>query len=426
MPSFRIRNSGLVLVLAAVFLCAAGSLFAADPAEITPRLRSAAAALEGTHQADPIPVWVYFRDKGLEDSELGAALAAAEAELSQRALQRRGRLASPGEALVDWADLPVNPGYLARVEALGAVARRQSRWLNAASFLAPPEILPALARLDCVVRLDLVARSRRPDPPAPPVPAFPASGVSPHKAVQWTEDYGLAATALEQINVPPVHEMGVTGRGVVIGMLDTGYRTTHESLVGLPVLGTYDFVNDDPVVDFEEGDPTSSINHGTFTLSAVAGYKPGKLVGPAYGSAVLLAKTEDVAVEVPAEEDYWVAGLEWAEAQGADVISSSLGYIDWYTYEDLDGDTAVTTVAGDLAAGRGLVVVVSAGNSRSGLGHILAPADGDSVIAVGAVDSLGLYTVVSAPGPTADGRIKPDGMALGLDNTVASPLVDDE
>ncbi len=371
----------------------------------------------------PLTVWVYFRDKGVAQGDLDAALGRAETRLSPRARIRRAKAAGPGQPLVDMRDLPVAPDYVAAVLALGAQLRHTSRWLNAASFTVAADRVPRIAELPHVSRLDLVHRFRHPGAPDLKPVARIADGHH-DKAAQWTLDYGLNRGPLEQINVPQVHEMGVTGRGVIVGILDTGFRTTHESLADVPVLGAYDFVDNDSIVDLQAGDLSSVITHGTMTLSTLAGHFPGQLVGPAFGVSVLLARTEDVSQEVPAEEDHWVAGLEWAEAQGADIISSSLAYIDWYTYDDLDGNTAVTTIAADLAVGRGLVVVNSAGNARASLGYILAPADGDSVITVGAVDAAGNFTSFSSPGPTADGRIKPDVMARGLDNPVANPLDD--
>ncbi len=377
----------------------------------------------GLGRDEPLTVWVFFKDKGVAGKDLGRALQAAKSRLSPRTIARRARSAGPGRPVVDAQDLPVAAAYLRSITDLGARLRHTSRWLNAASFSVDPALVPRLAALPHVKRLDLVHRFRHPAPPELEPVSPPETGGAP-KAAQWTLDYGLNRGALEQIDVPPVHEMGVTGRGVVVGMLDTGFRTTHESLAGVPVLGAFDFVDNDSIVDLQDGDLSSVITHGTMTLSTVAGYMPGQLVGPAFGVSVLLARTEDVSQEVPAEEDHWVAGLEWEEAQGADIISSSLGYIDWYTYEDLDGNTAVTTVAADLAVGRGLVVVNSAGNSRASLGYLIAPADGDSVITVGAVDQDGIHTSFSSPGPTADGRIKPDVMALGLNNPVANPTDD--
>ncbi len=419
---------------------------AAEAAVIAPRLRQVLEAAARGERPAPVrgqesllAVWVFFRDRPLDAPELERALAAAEDELAPRTARRRAKMrAAPDSAadrgagaarLVDQRDLPVADRHLAAVAALGARPRQVSRWLNAASFDATPAQAAAIASLPGVRRLDLVARYRRTEPPPAPAPFSPPFPPAPPRAAAGIDSsfYGPSLGALAQLNVPAAHAEGWTGAGVLIGLLDTGFRTTHESLAHLPVVGRWDFVNGDPVVENEPGDPSNAHNHGTSVLSALAGLRSGALVGPAYGAAVALAKTEDVAAEQPIEEDWWVAGLEWLESLGADIVSSSLGYTDWYEFADLDGATAVTTVAGDLAAARGVLVVNAAGNERaSSWGHIIAPADGDSIIAVGAVDLAGAATWFSSPGPTADGRIKPDLAALGTGVRVALAVENDK
>ncbi|MEZ4765905.1 MAG: S8 family serine peptidase [Calditrichia bacterium] len=130
-------------------------------------------------------------------------------------------------------------------------------------------------------------------------------------------------------------------------MLDAGYNNLeHEALQHLNITHTWDFVNGDENVDDEAGQMGTG-SHGTYTLSTLAGYKPGNLIGPAYGATFLLAKTENTDWEHNVEEDDWVAAAEWADSLGADIISSSLGYWDFdfgeprqYTWEDMDGNTA--------------------------------------------------------------------------------------
>lgn len=371
----------------------------------------------------PWTVWVYFQDKGLEGSDLERALETAEADLDPRAARRRAKVVPQGLRLVDEADLPLHQEYLADAFATGAHARHSSRWLNAASFLATRSQLERLARLDFVTRIDLVNRSRR---AAIPEPVGEPSLVSPRapnekNASASDIDYGSNLTAMEQANVLPLHEVGLTGKGILVGMLDTGFRTTHEALTHIPVLNTWDFVNNDPNVDEEPDDPAGSRNHGTMTLSTVAAHMPGEMVAPAPNVEVVLGRTEHLTEEIPIEEDNWVAGLEWAESLGADIVSSSLSYFDWYEFSDLDGQTAVTTIAADLAADRGLLVINSAGNNRTSTGTMGAPADGFDVLSVGAVDEAGTVTYFSSPGPTADGRFKPEVAARGLNNTVVHP-----
>jgi serine protease AprX len=387
-------------------------------AELSPRLQR-----ELDRSGEPRKVWVYFTDKGLAGAALERALDRAEDELSDRVRSRRstrGRGDLAGGRLVDVGDLPLHETYLAAVAATGAREAHRSRWLNAASFEATAAQIEIIAGLPGVARVDLVGRYvRRPIPMGEGDKG--AAFAPPAAPSRYQLDYGGSLAGLEQINVPAVHDLGISGAGVLIGVLDNGFRTTHHALQGIEVVDAYDFVGDDGNVDWEEGDPEGSSRHGTQVLSCLAGYAPGELVGAAYGASVVLARTEDQGDEQPIEEDWWVAGLEWAELHGVDIVTSSLGYFYWYEYSDMDGDTAVTTIAGDLAAGRGVVVVTSAGNERgSDWGWVTAPADGDSIIAVGAVDSYGYYEYFSSPGPTYDGRIKPDLMALGRAVNVAS------
>jgi len=204
-------------------------------------------------------------------------------------------------------------------------------------------------------------------------------------------------------------------------MMDTGFRKSHEVFQHARIIAEWDFVNNDGDVAQDQGDPEDySDSHGTGTWSVLGGYNPGELIGPAYGADFVLAKTESSIFERPIEEDYWVAGIEWAESLGAEVVSSSLGYTDWYDFSDMDGKTATTTKAANRAVSLGVVVVNAAGNERDDpWAHIIAPSDGFDVIAVGAVDSSGRIASFSSPGPTYDGRIKPEVCALGVDNWVA-------
>ena len=419
-----VRRRRLLLLLALTLVVSTIGAGVRPDGRVSPRLARALANGDPALRAPDgrLKVWVRFRDKGVPREDLPAALAQAGARLDPRALARRERRMAPGAAVVDGSDLDVSAAYLAHCAATGAQVQRQSRWLNAASFLADASQVRRLARLPEVAGVDLVARFLSTGVPTPvpdsPLPLSPEN--LPRTATSL--NYGGNTAAMLQANVPAAHELlGLSGAGVVVGMLDTGFRTQHAALAHIPVLGVWDFVNNDPVVDNQPGDPTSSRSHGTETLSTVAAWAPGSMVAPAWNVSVALAKTENVAVEVRVEEDNWVAGLEWAEALGADIISSSLGYIDWYTYSNLDGNTCVTTKAADLAAGRGLLVVNSAGNDRATSGHLIAPADADSIVTVGAVDAGGVVTYFSSPGPTFDGRTKPDVAAHGLYNTAADP-----
>lgn len=379
--------------------------------------------------AGTIAIWVRFVDKGLTAAETDAALAVAEKRLSQKAIIRRQHRSSSG-VLVNTTDLPLSERYLSDVVATGAVPRRQSRWLNAASYNATAAQIALIADLPCVASVDLVARGVGERPPLDPEISTELQALladsGPDKTFEsW--DYGASGPGLTQMNIPAVHAMGLSGRGVTVAVFDTGFELEHESLQHLDVVATWDFINNSSDVGPRPGDSIYQVSYGTASLSALAGLAPGALIGAAYNASVILAKTEDVDSETPAEEDNWIAALEWAEGLGADIVSSGLGYYTWYTFADMDGYTAAITVAAEMASARGVCVVNSVGDFRasSTWPHLLPPADGRSVIAVGSVDINDQVTWSSSPGPTADGRLKPDVMAFGYGHPVAAAWIND-
>lgn len=363
------------------------------------------------------PVWISFTDKGLAGvRSLETALSGIERGLNPRCLWRRSKVLETGR-LVDAADLPLSSAYLEGIRPLVERIRTTSRWLNAVSAEVRPSAVRKIARLPFVRRVELVRSFSRIEPLSPPH-SPPRLDLS-DPVVGF---YGPSFTQINQIDVWPLHRLGYTGRGVIVCLLDAGFRTSHEIFRQARLIAQRDFVNGDGDVSQDFSDPNDySDSHGTGTWSLLGGYKPGELVGPAYGADFILAKTETENFEQPIEEDYWVAGIEWAERLGAEVVSSSLGYIDWYTFPDMDGQTAVTTRAANRATRLGVVVVNAAGNERdNSWGHIIAPADGYDVLACGAVDALGRISSFSSPGPTYDGRIKPEVCALGVDNWLAA------
>jgi subtilisin family serine protease len=221
-------------------------------------------------------------------------------------------------------------------------------------------------------------------------------------------------------------------------MLDSGFNNlNHEALDHLDIVATWDFLNGDPNVFYEEGQMGTG-DHGTNTLGTIAGYEPGELIGPAFGASFLLGKTEngDLDWERHIEEDHWIAGAEWADTLGADIISSSLGYRNEfshgendYSWQDMDGDTTVVAKGANIAASRGILIVNCAGNERlslSGQNTLVSPSDSAYVLAAGAVNSQGRRASFSSVGPTADGRIKPDVMAMGDSVYSAAPNAPDE
>ncbi|UCE17358.1 MAG: S8 family serine peptidase [Gemmatimonadota bacterium] len=366
---------------------------------------------------EEVTVWVFFTDKGIFTAEAyRTSCQKVEQSLSDRVRWRRGKVRD--ERLIDFRDLPVEDSYIEAVLATGAIHRTTTRWFNGISVNAPVESLTRIASLPWVREIRPVRGYTREPLPSP----RPALKRPPFQRKSFQLNYGPSYDQLQQINVPAVHEMGYSGAGVLICMLDSGFNREHESLQNIDFVAEWDFINDDGNTKNELGDPQYQDYHGTRTLSVTGGSSPGNLYGPAYGASFILGKTEDTSQEVPVEEDFWVEAVEWAEAQGADVISSSLSYTDWYTYGDMDGNTAVTTRAADIAATKGIVVCNSAGNARDDPWYYIgAPADADSILAVGAVDVSGEISWFSSAGPTSDGRTKPEVCARGVDTCLANP-----
>jgi subtilisin family serine protease len=217
-------------------------------------------------------------------------------------------------------------------------------------------------------------------------------------------------------------------------MLDDGFNNhkTHPALKNIKVIAEYDFVQRDSNTSLAPGEYASQGAHGENTLSVIGGFVDGNLIGAAYGASFILAKTEidssGSSIDFRIEEDLYVEGLEWEERGGADVVSSSLGYnvfLDGpsYAYQDMNGRTATTTKAARVAARKGVLLVTAMGNeyhSQPGVGTMIAPADADSIVSVGAVSSDGKIAGFSSIGPTFDGRTKPEVVAQGASVYVAS------
>lgn len=379
----------------------------------------------------PSKAWVYFTDKNLQGKlDRSQKLIQAESDLTARARARRSaRRSAPG--IVDFRDIPVSASYRSRVASLAGEVVVESRWLNAVSVYGSREQLEAIGRLDFVDRIEPVRRGVILG--APGAPMGPASAATQDGKVKVADPnfYGESFTQLRMLNLPKLHSRGFHGEGMVIGILDTGFQRDHIAFnqVGnkLRVIAEMDFVDDDANTQFEAGDPSTQHTHGTWILGTMAAYLPGTLVGAAYRASFVLAKTEDVTNEYMGEEDFYMAGIEFIEAQGADLATSSLGYIDWYVQADLDGVTAVTTIAVNAATSNGMVCLTAAGNSSHDsdpmTSTLIAPADAIDVITVGAVDAGEVIASFSSSGPTADGRTKPELLGMGVSTRSVNPTI---
>lgn len=381
--------------------------------------------------------WVFFRDRGPE-AWIEEARARGAGAVSPRALARRARVAAErareglaprAAAAPDLFDLPPPEPYVAAIVRAGGRVRVRSRWLDAVSVTATEEALSRIRGLPFVSEVRPVAPLERGDAGAAGAPGGGAFGARHrdsrgdllhHAAGPDEFDYGPSAAQLDMLHVPEAHAMGYDGAGVVIGVLDSGFELEHEAFRFLDVRGERDFLHHDDDTSFDpRQDRPGQSNHGTSVLSVVGGYAPGRLIGPAYGAAYLLAKTERNDAEVPTEEDTWCAGIEWAEAMGADLVTTSLSYPDWYRAYNLDGRTAVVTRMANLAFDRGLLLVNSIGNYGPGPETLAPPSDSPGVLAVGAVNAARRVVGFSSRGPTADGRVKPDVCAMGSGDRMA-------
>ncbi len=354
--------------------------------------------------------------------------------LSQRALDRRVK----NNIQPDIHDLPVTPDYITQIAATGAQVIYSLKWFNAvvvktndAAVLQAIAALPFVDHIDIVVNDNASGKSKKQgikneSVVLPVAGAAPVGGSKPKST--GSINYGQAYNQAHMIAVDALHDLGFTGEGMIIAVLDAGFYRVDQMpafdtlFINNQILGTRDFHLPGNNVYGED-----MHTHGTSVLSTMGANLPGEMVGTAPHASYWLVRTEVGDYEALVEEYNWAAGAEFADSVGADIINSSLGYTVFdntefnHTYADLDGNTTPVTRAADLAASRGILVVNSAGNEGgSSWQYIGAPADGDSVFSIGAVNSSGFYASFSSTGPTSDGRTKPDVTAQGQGTIVVS------
>ncbi|HMD13604.1 MAG TPA: S8 family serine peptidase, partial [Bacteroidota bacterium] len=369
--------------------------------------------------------WVLFADKGEGRTSSGTLSQQSTAYqdalrlIQPRALARRGKML-PADALVDAADLPLYQPYIGAIEKIGGVLVHLSRWLNAASFTLRPEVISTIRGLPFVTDVRPVAGIQ-----GKPF-NLPSIGQSNISKQTYSYNYGASLQQDTSVDVPVLHNLGITGKHVLVGLLDSGFRwKAHESLRTRHVVAEYDFVWNDSITANQVRDSPDQDFHGTLVMSVLGGYMPGELIGPAFDADFILGKTEYVPTETRQEEDNWAAGIEWMESYGVDVVSSSVGYntfdppdsgYSWLN-NDFNGRTSITAQAAERACKLGVVICNSMGNegnNNSGIGTLLTPADTDTLISVGAVSFSRQLASFSSQGPTSDGRIKPDVVAAGV------------
>lgn len=385
--------------------------------------------------------WVFFNEPTLTYDELREALQTAESNLSPKSFQRRQKMRSIGQ-LADECDLPIPSFLLDSLQKYSVVIYRQAKSIRSVSIYATSSQIELLQTKSWIKKIKPVAYGIA-DADLQEKNIYveqPHREYNPRSINEsdWTEtEYAYSYRQLANINLIQVHQRGYTGRNVLVGMLDAGYnRLTpaygffrHNLFDSLNIVATRDFVNNDTNVT-NHGDMGDG-SHGTRTLSCIAGFRLGAYIGASPHASVALAKTENTQYERRIEEDNYIAGLEWLDSLGCDIVSSSISYRYFeddtvgYPYRLRDGNTAFITIAADLMAQRGLLVANSTGNRGSTAEPWMSvPADGDTVLSVGAVNFDSTYATFSSRGPTYDGRIKPEVVAPGVMVAHASPFSD--
>lgn len=333
-----------------------------------------------------------------------------EAFLSQRAIKRRERQ----HICVDSTDLPVSPRYIEAIAAKGVEVVGKSRWNNS--------VLVRSKRSESVVRLNELPFVKK----IIKVFTSPDSINASHRANyhkefnEWDINnnnvYGMSYDQVNSLNGIRLHDSGFRGGGMMIAVMDGGFMNVDKipALQAAKIVATTDFVVPRSADIFKEMD------HGTMVLSTMATNIPNTYIGTAPEASYVLIRCEDEQTESLAEEDYWAEAAEYADSLGVDVINSSLGYHDFddkatsHRYSEMDGEHTYISHTASLLAGKGIVLVNSAGNDGMGTWKkINFPADARDIITVGSVSTNGVNAAFSAVGPTTDGRIKPDVMAQG-------------
>ena len=355
---------------------------------------------------------VFFKDKAMSPFSIGTP----GEYLSQRAIDRRIK---QGISITE-GDIPVNENYVQGVKDAGATVFFRTRWMNGILVQCNYNLISTIENLSFVDHVEFVAPNEK----------LVSSGRKKNNL--RSKNSKAAARTQAQLQLNGLDEMqgaGYKGETIHIGIFDSGFQGVDTAIPFQHIFDEkrFDFSASKDFV-FNSSDVFQYDEHGTEVFSVIAAYQDGNFVGGSYEANYQLYVTEDANTEYRIEEYNWLFAAERADSAGVDVINSSLGYYDFddatmnYAKADMDGQTTVITRAANFAADRGIVVVCSAGNEGNVAWQIItAPADAEEVLAIASVTNGGYRAVTSSIGPSADGRIKPDVAAMGVNTSVIKP-----
>jgi serine protease AprX len=366
---------------------------------------------------------VRFKDK----AGTPYTLAKPSAYLSAKSIYRRTKQ----NIAIDSTDLPVTPRYIDSVRLAGSVTVLDtSKWLNQVCISTTDSLaLVKINSLPFVIVAQPIMRPVRIGSTGNNKFNEQVDSINTITGINGIKDFYNYGSSYPQIHIHEgeyLHDQGFHGEGMSIAILDAGFYhylslpAFDSVLNNNQVKDTYNFVANDASVN-------EDYYHGMECFSIMAANLPGQLVGTCPKANYYLYVSEDVSSESPVEEQYWAAAAERADSIGVDVISTSLGYNQFdnpvfnTTYADMNGHTTIAAKAAGFAAKKGIIVVVAAGNEGNAAWHyITTPADADSIVAVGAVNSSGVIGSFSSYGPSSDGRIKPEVASVGVGTVLSS------
>ena len=333
-----------------------------------------------------------------------------EAFLSEKAIERRRKQNLP----IDSTDLPVCRKYVDEIRRQGAKIVVTGKWENFVTVSCNDSaLIERIAALPFVRKTEKVWIAPGGDGP---FMATERDSLINRPSVHPDSIYGLAVDQIRLSNGDKLHEEGFKGQGMTIAVIDAGFHNADKitAMQNIRILGTKDFVN-------PQSDIFAESSHGMAVLSCIAMNRPGVMTGTAPEASFWLLRSEDEYSEHLVEQDYWAAAVEYADSVGVDVLNTSLGYYAFddksknYKLRNLDGHYALMSRQASRIADKGMVLVCSAGNSGTcSWKKITPPGDAENVLTVGAVDKEAVLAPFSSVGNTADHRIKPDVVAVGL------------